>query len=141
MLHSLYFISLSKHHERKILSSLCFSVGSAVFYIRYYFCLTSDHQILKSDLFQKCICVYLSRHTVVPVLFFVLYTFRPTIRLWSLFNVGRQVYGCAYHDIVVGRWSELLMRLSYYVHSFGENLSQQGIEPVALWSCFAKPEH
>ena len=33
----------------------------------------------------------------------------------SLFKV-RHVIGCINNDIVVGLWSELLMRLSYYIH-------------------------
>ena len=54
----------------------------------------------------------------------------PTIRLLKYFQ-GQTCHGCINHDIIVGLWFELLMRLSYYIHLwFGKKLSSYvGIEP------------
>ena len=43
---------------------------------------------------------------------------RPTIRLFTVVFKVRHVMGalCINHDIVVGLWSQLLIRLSYCIH-------------------------
>ena len=60
----------------------------------------------------------------------VVFIVRPT-DFCIVFKVRRHVIGCINHDIVVGLCSELLMRLSYYIHPGcgNKNWSQVGIEP------------
>ena len=79
-----------------------------------------------------------SRNVFVKMDLFDCNYVRP-LNFFSLFKVRRHVIGCINHDKIIGRCSEQLMRLYYYIHpgygnkvvglTWGSNKSPSDQEP------------
>ena len=81
---------------------------------------------------RQCFRVYCCKVKHKEKLGFCLIAFTSDHHTFSsLFKVRWHAIGCVTHDIVVGLYSELFMRLSYYIHQgYGKKLSSlMGIVP------------
>ena len=61
------------------------------------------------------------------------------VRPWDFIKSvhGQTCHGCINHGTVIGLCSDLLTRLSFYIHRAGiiKFLTLAGIEPATTWSC------
>ena len=109
-----------------------------IFFIRAYWDLRPRAEFL-NDLTKNCnLCNFHLKKYIFSLFNFFMSDHHTSC---SLFKVRRQLIGCINHDIEVVLCSELLMRLSYYIHIGYNNFfdSLGDLSKVWLWGVYSTP--